>query len=189
MDRLIGQVVKGELTRNDLRSAARAKRASGAAEGSMAKSRHDRVDAAQRTETDLKVTAADIVMALRRSTWLPVRREDSHFPHVYQCFTEFRADTGTSCHTKRIDALIAETLTESDRDYVTLREIEIKVDLHNLEADHKMAEYTDFVDYFYLAIPADRDDMMAAAKSMIRPDWGIITVSKSGVLQVIKEAA
>ena len=51
----------------------------------------------------------------------------------------------------KIDVLIAETITETERDHVTLRGIEIKVNLNDLKSDHKMAEYTDFVDYFYIA--------------------------------------
>lgn len=190
MDRLIDRVLDGGITREDLRAAAKAKRESNIASGGnggMSKSRHDRIEAEDRTETDDNVNVADVIMALRKSGWLQMKRTEPHFEHVYHCYPEFRVDTGTSRHSRRIDALIAETVTESDRDHITLRGIEIKVDLHDLENDHKMAEYTDFVDYFYLAIPSDNEEMMEMAKSVIRPSWGIMTISKDGIIKIEKE--
>lgn len=186
MDRLIGQVVAGELTREDLRAAAKARREISGHEG--AKSRHNRIEEADRTENEVRVTASDIVMALKKSTWLEVARGDERFKHVYQCFPEFRIDTGTSRHSRRIDALIAETVTANEKDSVVLRGVEIKVDKNDLEGDHKMAEYTDFCDYFYVAIPAGDLLLRETAESVIRPAWGIITVSKNGRIEVIKKA-
>ncbi len=181
MDRLIEKVIDGTLTREDLRAAAKAKRAGN---GIMATTRHDRIEPEDRTETEDIVTAADIMMALRKSGWLKIQRDEPYFDHVYHCYAEFRVDTGTSHHARRIDALIAETLTESERDRITLRGVEIKVDCNDLKNDHKMAEYCEFVDYFYLAIPEDSADMLELAKSVIRPEWGIITVSKDGIIKI-----
>lgn len=127
-------------------------------------------------------------MALRKSSWLIVKREEPYFNHVYHCFPEFRVNTGTTHYSRKIDVLIAETITETERDHVTLRGIEIKVNLSDLKSDHKMAEYTDFVDYFYIAIPADDTDMLETAKSIILPSWGIMTVAKSGTIRLEKEA-
>ena len=186
MDRLIDQVVAGNLTREDLRAAAKARKEISGLKGP--RSRHDRVTAADRTETEASVTASDIVMALKKSTWLMVAKGDERFNHVYQCFPEFRIDTGTSRHSRRIDALIAETVTSTEKDRVVLRGVEIKVDKNDLKGDHKMAEYTDFCDYFYVAIPADNQSLQETAESIIRPAWGIITVSKNGKIDVIKEA-
>lgn len=189
MDRLIDKVIAGDLTRDDLRAAAKAKRAAANEAGGhiMATSRHDRIEAEDRTGTEDKITAADIIMALRRSEWLQAVRTDKYFKHVYHCFPEFSLDTGSTRHSRRVDALIAETVTASDRDEVILRGIEIKVDQHDLEEDQKMAEYTDFCDYFYLAIPEGNAEMLAAAKNLIRPSWGILTVSKEGCISVEKE--
>ena len=178
MDRLIEQVVAGKLTREDLRAAAKARKEISGLKGP--RSRHDRVTAADRTETEVSVTASDIVMALKKSTWLMVAKGDERFNHVYQCFPEFRIDTGTSRHSRRIDALIAETVTSTEKDSVVLRGVEIKVDKNDLKGDHKMAEYTDFCDYFYVAIPADNQSLQETAESIIRPTWGIIMVSKNG---------
>lgn len=189
MDRLIDRVVAGELTRDDLRAAAKAKRsvASEAGVQAMATSRHDRIEADERTETEEKVTAADIVMALRRSDWLAITNDGRYFQHKYQHFPEFGIDTGTSTHARRMDALIAETVTAKERGEVILRGVEIKVDRHDLENDHKMAEYTDFCDYFYLAVPEGEEEMITLAESLIRPAWGILTVSKEGTIRIAKE--
>lgn len=189
MDRLIDRVVAGELTRDDLRAAAKAKRASASEAGvqAMATSRHNRIEEEDRIETEEKITAADIVMALRRSDWLPVANNGKFFEHKYQCFPEFGIDTGTSTHARRMDALIAETVTAKERGEVILRGVEIKVDRHDLENDHKMAEYTDFCDYFYLAVPEGDEEMITLAESLIRPAWGILTVSKEGTIRIAKE--
>lgn len=192
MDRLIDHVLEGKLTREDLRAAARAKRGASVASGGnggMATSRHNRIEAKDRVEMGEKVSAADIVMALRKSNWLVVKREEPYFNHVYHCFPEFRVTTGTSHYARKIDVLVAETITEAESDHVTLRGIEIKVNLNDLKSDHKMAEYTDYVDYFYIAIPANDAEMLDTAKSIIRPSWGIMTVTKSGAIHLEKEAA
>ena len=189
-DRLIDRVLSGELNREDLRAAARAKRDASIESGvtnSKATSRCDCIEIADRIETETQITAADIILALRRSDWLPERRTDPHFAHVYHCFSEFRVDTGSSRYSRRMDALIAETLTEVEKDRVVLRGVEIKVSLHDLASDHKMAEYTDFVDFFYIAIPDDNSKMLEVAKSLILPSWGIITVNKDGKIHVLKE--
>lgn len=186
MDKLIDRVVAGELTREDLRAAARAKRAT-AVDGEIATSRHNRITAENRTETEEKVTAADVVLALRRADWLPIVQERDYFSHVYRCFEEFRVHTGTSRHARRIDALVIENRTEESKDTIALRGIEIKVDLHDLQNDTKMAEYTDYVDYFYVAIPDGDEEMLEVARQIIRPVWGIMLVSKAGTIRVEKE--
>ena len=184
MDKLIDKVLTGDLTRDDLRAAAKAKRAAG---GTMPTTRHDRISADQRTEKTVTIAAADIVMALRRSSWLPTAREDEHFKHIYHLFPEFRIPSGSSRSVRRIDAMIAETITASEKDTVVLRGIEIKIDAHDLLNDHKMQEYTDFCDYFYIAIPADDPEMLSAAQSVRRPGWGILTVTKGGEVTVAQE--
>lgn len=187
MDRLIDKVVAGNLTREDLRAAARAKRAEG---GAMPKTRHDRIDAADRTEDTTKVTASDIVMALRQPTWLPVAKHEGcedYLEHKYHIFTEFRIPSGTSRNVRRIDVMIAETFTLLEQDAVVLRGVEIKVDKNDLLKDCKMQEYTQFCDYFYIGIPAGDREMLDAAESVRRPSWGVLTVSKDGTVSVIRE--
>ena len=181
MDDLIDKVIDGSLTRDDLRAAAKAKRAAG---GTMPTTRHDRIDAADRTEEGSRVTAADIVVALRKSSWLTIARTDKYFDHVYHFFAEFRIPSGTSRHARRIDVMIAETITAAELDEIVLRGIEIKVDINDILGDHKMQEYTDFCDYFYIAIPAGSPELLEAAESVRRPSWGILTVTKDGKVTV-----
>lgn len=189
MDHLIDRVLAGNLSRDDLRIAARAKRAESldaGGTGGMATSRYDRIEAAERTDTDERITAADIAMALRHPNWLPVKKEEPYFTHVYTMLQEFPLATGSSYHARRIDVMIAETITESERDSVTLRGIEIKVSPHDLENDQKMAEYTEFCDYFYIAIPEDML-MIETAYQVISRTWGIICISKDGRIRIEKE--
>ena len=184
MDDLIDKVVEGSLTRDDLRAAARAKRAAG---GKMPTTRHDRIDAADRTEEDSGITAADIVVALRKSSWLTAARTDKYFEHVYHFFTEFRIPSGTSRHARRIDVMIAETVTAAELDEIILRGVEIKTDINDLRDDHKMQEYTNFCDYFYIAVPDGSSELLEAAESVRRPSWGILTVAKDGKVTVVHE--
>lgn len=185
MDRLIEKVVDGSLSRDDLRAAARAKRAFG---GTMPTTRHDRISAEERTEKVDTVTAADIVMALRKSPeWLETARDDDFFEHKYRIFDEFRIPSGSSRSARRIDAMVFETVTAAERDEIVIRGIEIKVSKSDLLRDHKMEEYTSFCDYFYIAIPADDPEILAAAESIRRSSWGVLIVSKEGGVTVVHE--
>lgn len=67
MDKLVDQVVAGDLTRDNLRQAAKARKAAGEF---VAKSRFDCVQPGERTEMEEKITAADIILALQSSNWL-----------------------------------------------------------------------------------------------------------------------
>lgn len=183
MDCLIDKVVKENLTREDLRAAAKAKRLRGE---KFSTSRYNRVNEQEREEGNTKIDASAIVLALRKPTWLSIRRDDPYFEHIYCCFAEFRAENGSSRHTRRLDILVAETITVDDRDKITFRGIEIKIDKKDLLTDCKMQEYTEFVDYFYIAIPAN-DVMIEAARSIRLPEWGILTVDNSGNITVMEE--
>ena len=96
---------------------------------------------------------------------------------------------GTSRHSRRLDALIAENISvppHADTP-VNLIGVEIKVDVNDLKSDCKMQEYTDFVDQFYLAVPNEKD-IVNAALSIILDSWGLITVSKDGQIKVLQTA-
>lgn len=190
MDHLIDRVLAGELTRGDLRKAAKAKRGTvDTVDGKDRKvrTRHNRLNAADRTDMPEKITAADIIMALGKSSWLKKEREDPYFRHVYAMLPEFRIPSGTSRHVRKIDAMVFETVTVSDYDEVAIRGFEIKVSKSDLLADCKMQEYTDFCDFFYIAIPAGSSEILEAAESVRRPSWGVITVTKDGEIKVVHE--
>lgn len=184
MDSLIDKVIAGELTRSALRTAAKAKRAAG---GTMPTTRHDRIQSSARTEETMEVTVADIVMALRKPSWLNVTRTDKRSNYVYHFFTEFRIPSTTPEDTRNIDVMIAENVSVSVPDEVSLRGVEIKTDVTELRYIHEMRAYTDFCDYFYVAIPGDNPELLETAKSACDHSFGILTVSKSGEVTIVHE--
>lgn len=203
MDKLVNQVVAGDLTRDNLRQAAKARKAAGEF---VARSRFDCVQAKDRTEMEEKITAADIILALQSSSWLFSQSTDNpiwekvitdpresvkktYIKEKYRVFEEFAIDPGTSRHSRRLDALIAENISvplHADNP-VNLIGVEIKVDINDLKNDCKMQEYTDFVDQFYLAVP-DEEDIVNAALSIKLDTWGLIIVSKDGQIKVLQTA-
>lgn len=197
MDKLVDQVVAGDLTRENLRQAA----------GEfVAKSRFDCVQPSDRTEMEEKITAADIILALQSSSWLFSQSTDNpiwekvitdpresvkktYIKEKYRIFEEFPVNSGTSRHSRRLDALIAENISvplHADNP-VNLIGVEIKVDINDLKNDCKMQEYTNFVDQFYLAI-SDEKDIVNAALSTKLDSWGLLTVSKDGQIKVLQTA-
>lgn len=58
---------------------------------------------------------------------------------------------------------------------LNIHEIEIKVSYNNLQSDEKYTEYTDFVDYFYLAVPKEREEV---AKKNKFKGCGLIVIEK-----------
>ena len=195
MDNLIDKSLAGELSRTDLSVAARAKRARAP---EAVSTRHS--VAADRAARDSKdsaptpaLTAAEIVLALQTSSaWVGKPDEDPEHKNIdrkYRVFTEFRANTGSTYSPRRYDVLAVETLTITERDAVRLHGVEIKVSKEDLLRDHKMQEYTDFCDFFYIAVP-DSEEMIEAAKSIRfnKCPWGILAVSPDRKLRVVIEA-
>ena len=203
MDKLVDQVIAGDLTRDNLRQAAKARKAAG---GFVATSKFDCIQAKDRTEMEEKINAADIILALQSSNWLfeqaitnPVWEKvitdpretvkKNYIKEKYRIFEEFSVDPGTSHHSRRLDALIAENISVPARadNPVNLIGVEIKVDINDLKNDCKMKEYTDFVDQFYLAVP-DEEDIVNAALSIKLDTWGLIIISKDGQIKVLQTA-
>lgn len=203
MDKLVEQVMSGNLTRENLRQAAKARKAAG---GFVATSKFDCIQAKDRTEMEEKITAADIILALQSSSWLFSQSTDNpiwekvitdpresvkktYIKEKYRIFEEFPVNSGTSRHSRRLDALIAENISvplHADNP-VNLIGVEIKVDINDLKNDCKMQEYTNFVDQFYLAI-SDEKDIVNAALSTKLDSWGLLTVSKDGQIKVLQTA-
>ena len=191
------------MTRENLRQAAKARKAAGEF---VAKSRFDCVQPSDRTEMEEKITAADIILALQSSSWLFSQSTDNpiwekvitdpresvkktYIKEKYRIFEEFPVNSGTSRHSRRLDALIAENISvplHADNP-VNLIGVEIKVDINDLKNDCKMQEYTNFVDQFYLAI-SDEKDIVNAALSTKLDSWGLLTVSKDGQIKVLQTA-
>lgn len=205
MDHLLDKSLAGELSRADLRAAARAKKAQNpeaepetrhsaaadaAARAVQAGQPGQAEQAAQRRKHQQpELTAAQIVLALKQSKdWIGEPDETKWIDRKCRHFTEFRADTGSSHAARRFDLLCVETLTAAERDTVVIRGVEIKVSKSDLEQDHKMQEYTAFCDAFYIAVP-DTEEMIQTAEAVRLPAWGLLAVTAAGALKIIHAAA
>lgn len=198
MDSLISQAIDGKVSRQDVRLALKEKRRT--APHSIPTSRHTRIKASDRTERS-DISASDIVLELGKWQWLegladsPIRTTNPIKTYLYSLQTELGVATGTARHKRRFDGLILENLTidSNDNDGINLHGVEIKVNKYDLQNDTKMQEYTDFCDFFYIAIPND-DEMIAIAKNIKLPDWGILvytpdsdSISKIKILEKPKK--
>ena len=188
-DELIDKVLHGDMKRSDLKNAWQTVKAERVASGQKSV----RVNAYDKEAVDVKtetITAADIVLALSRPNWLKNSVDtytDRYAQSKYRVLTEFAVQTGTSHYARRIDALVLENHTvEAEKPYnLHAHAIEIKVSKHDLLSDHKMQEYTDYADFFWIAVPVElKDD----ALSIMLPEWGLITIDNEKKLHVIKKA-
>lgn len=203
-DDLIEKVERNELTRADLKNAWSKVRDERIKKGieSTQKNHHD-ADKYLDEKISTKISAAEIVLALSQNAWLrnsslntrlgSDRSKDqvNHFSNKYiqekyKTFTEFAVQTGSSQHARRIDVLVIENISLEDREKkysVHLHGIEIKVDVHDLINDHKMLEYTDFVDFFWLAIP-NNSEMLQAAEDVMNDHWGLLLIDDQGEVNI-----
>lgn len=188
-DELIDKVLQGDMKRSDLKNAWQTVKADREASGkkSVRVNAYDKEGIDVQTET---ITAADIVLALSRPNWLKNSVDtftDRYMQSKYRVLTEFAVQTGTSHHARRIDALILENRTvEAEKAYnVHIHAVEIKVSKHDLLSDHKMQEYTDYADFFWIAVP---EELKADAESIMLNDWGLITIDEKKELHVIQKA-
>ena len=136
------------------------------------KGKEERED--KKEKEDILLSASDIVLSLRDREWIPGKIEKSYQQDKYNVMTEFSVQTGTSRHARRIDALVIENMTPVESNRISMHGIEIKVDKSDLLGDHKMQEYIDFVDFFWLAVP---ETLIKEAKSIIADGWGILSIS------------
>lgn len=203
MDHLIDKSLAGELSRSDLRAAARAKKAQNpdaepetrhsaaadqAARAAQAAGQEQPEQQERKKSQKPELTAAQIVLALKQSNdWIGEPDTGKYIDRKCRCFTEFRADTGSSHAARRFDLLCIETLTAAERDNVVIHGVEIKVSKSDLEQDHKMAEYVPFCDCFYIAVQ-DVSEMIQTAEAVRLPAWGLLAISASGALRVIHVA-
>lgn len=180
--RLMDKVLAKDMTRKDLKAAWALAKAEREKRGQKVtkKTRHDAyppdpADTKEAEPSAIALAAYDIVRALSQN-WPATK---------YRCFTEFAVSTGSSRHSRLIDTLIVEESAGNNK--VTLNGIEIKVAKGDLVNDHKMQEYTAFVDRFYIAIP-DNPDLIAAAQSVRLPSWGILAVDQAGTVREVEPA-
>ena len=174
-DSLLDRAIRGELSRQDLREAARAKSAESAR-------KYSEKEEVQDSEEQQRITAADIIVALKSSSWIEYVEKsferDEYITKVRKLYAEFPVYTGTSRSARRMDAVILENISARERDEIVIRGVEIKVSVSDLMHDEKMTEYTDFCDLFYIAIPAGDDELKRAVQAVMLPEWGLIEVSE-----------
>jgi len=141
-------------------------------------------------EYNNKVNANEIVSTLCNIEWLSkdkIKRKyfkSSFEQDKYRAFTEFPIFTGTSRKSRRMDMLICENITSDEVWELNLHCIEIKVSKSDLLNDNKYTEYSEFVDYMWLAIP---EDLLEEAKSNKFKECGIIVV-KDGKAYIKQQA-
>lgn len=180
-DSLLDRAIRGELSRQDLREAARAKSAeSRKYEKGLFNS--EKKEEVQKVQNQQGITAADIIVALKSSSWIEYVEKsferDEYITKVRKLYAEFPVYTGTSRSARRMDAVILENISARERDEIVIRGVEIKVSVSDLMHDEKMTEYTDFCDLFYIAIPAGDDELKRAVQAVMLPEWGLIEVSE-----------
>lgn len=198
---LLQKAETGELTNRDLKNAYKAVRAEKEkqkAEASRERETSQTKDASGASDTSgvsaqtgSLLSAAEIATALGRSdSWLGTAVEKKNLSIKRRGFTEFAVDTGSSYHSRRIDYLVIENITtpEHSRNDIRIHAVEIKVDLHDLTGDHKMMEYVPFCDCFWIAVPADRQDMISAAEDLEIPGAGLLAVSGDQEVAVVHSA-
>lgn len=163
---LVDKVLNKELTRQDLRETYKA--LGGDQRPSVLKAKKE---AGEEVEKPLEhlITAATIINSLSEVNWLEAEIKNDRFipseqRNKYRTFTEFSVQTGTSRKSRRIDLLAVENVSTSEWG-VNIHGIEIKVSKGDLIADTKYMEYSNSVDFLWLAIPVELIDIALETKA------------------------
>ena len=127
-----------------------------------------------------------MINALKESSWLKSAEHDENYDCIYSVFPACRLDFGRGLQTRRLDVLVAENLTETNRNSVALRGIAIKNSKYELAIDVNSAEFIEFVDYFYIAVP-DTPEMIETAQAVKQSGWGVIAMESSCKIRVVVE--
>lgn len=197
---LLSQVNKGEVKTAEVREMWRAARkVSG-----VRTSRHDVKPTGKDRSGDAEVTAA-LTRALARdaSTWIwgketrdeAEARKAANADRAYltrdavcvRTLAEFPVRVESADRARRIDlaAVCVENQTTADWMDVTLRGVEVKVSDYDLTRDQKMADYSLFMDYMYLACPLD---LVEVASDLVPPEWGLLAYeSETDSISVMRE--
>lgn len=175
--KLVDKVLNKEITKKDLREVYKSIRPE-------QPSTNPHIKIISPTEGDVKepientITASEIVSTLCNIEWLGDKAQRKYFKSSfeqdkYRAFTEFPCYTGTSRKSRRMDMLIVENITTENTWNLNLHCIEIKVSKSDLLNDTKYTEYTEFVDFMWLAIPKE---LVEVAKENKFKECGIIVI-------------
>lgn len=184
-DTLMDKALKHEMSRQDLREVNQKIRAEHSRNHENAddeKLKEIKVD-----NNTIKVTADMMVEAFEAGySWL-----DSTHRHrkndFYRVYPELPVHSGTSKHARRMDECILENITDEHAlsNHVNIHCIENKVSKNDLIKDHKMGEYADYGDYFWLCIP---QELLEVAKGYVADGWGILIVDEDEKISVERKA-
>ncbi len=180
-DELMDKLLKNEIQRRDLKRAWDTVRTEKEAKNQKARkiNAYDKLEINAETQQihQSALKAVDIILALKTPLWLQnsfsTICNSKNDKRVYSPFAEFAVYTGTSRHSRRIDIMIMENMTCEFNYELKLHGIEIKVSKNDLLKDEKMSEYTDYCDYFWLAIP---EELLEYAQNVTLDGWGIIII-------------
>lgn len=180
-DKLVNKAINHEMSRQDLREVNRAIKNKAAKKVTPADPDLNQIKTKEST-----ITAKEIVDAFQtQKAWLNAthyhRRKD-----YYYIYPELPIRSGTTVHARRMDVCVLENLTadHATSDHLNIHTIEIKVSKLDLIRDKKMAEYYNYGNYFWLAIPSE---LLEVAKKYVAQGWGILTY-KDGKLEVARKA-
>lgn len=177
-EELAEKIFKKEITKNDLEEIYRAVRPSIKPRDRISSKTDDEVRV-EKIKDGIKTS--NILSSLYEyESWLGKKKERKYFKSSYeqdkiQCFAEFPLFTGTTRHSRRIDFLCVENMTSENLWELNIHGIEIKVNEHDLLNDEKYTEYTEFLDYFYLAVPEELEEV---AKKNRFNGCGLIVIFK-----------
>ena len=122
----------------------------------------------------------ELLQALKSSIWINPAVHDKNYECFYQILSSLKLGNNAEC----ADVVVIDNLENSVRGEVTLRGIVIITQLCD-EADIDMAWLEEYVDFIYLAIPVTTN-MSEVAATTRQVEWGVLTVTNSGRIQVIR---
>ena len=146
-------------------------------------------------ENSSPVNTTDILgMLFNTESWIGTKNESENKKNYFNSFvtkaqllTEFPVFTGTSRHSRRIDLFCAENITTEYPWNLNLHGVEIKISKGDLLNDHKYTEYSEFVDYLWLAVPQDLQEIAEQNKFT---SCGLIVIDRKNdklILKVIEK--
>lgn len=190
--KLVDKVLNKTITKKDLREVYQSIKQDRSVSVSSKKSKKNESEKPnEKTEKNKsEITANQIVSALFSIEWLGYEKKREYFKtslesNKYRAFTEFPVYTGTSRKSRRIDVLACENVTTKNSYQTHLHGIEIKVSKSDLLNDKKYTEYTEFVDYLWLAVPKKLVEVALENKF---EKCGVIAVNEDLTTEIIEPA-
>lgn len=184
---LVGRVENGQLTARDLREMWKSARK---VQGGARSSRHDQKPGQAAIGGDAEMTRRlTAALAAQAESWIwgveskseaeerkkaqANRRFLTRDALTIKTFAEFPLRVETAERARQIDlaAVTVENQTTADWLEVELRGVEVKVSRSDFNRDQKMADYSLFMDFMYLAVPVG---LVGEVQDEVPVEWGIL---------------